>query len=96
MNARQYDEPDPVPRQVLRPRTHAPSDQRHGAINLAIFFVEHPNAYQRWLQREKATRLLRKSAGWTVDVGFVEIVEAAVESMKSGARNGCDALQNKT
>ena len=65
------------------------------AINTAIFFVEHPNAYQRWLQREKATRLLRKSAGWTIDMGFVEIVEAAVESMKSGARSECDAVQNR-
>lgn len=53
------------------------------AINLAIFFVEHPHAYQHWLQRAKASIRLRQAAGWTIDVGFVEIVEAAVESMRS-------------
>jgi len=60
--------------------------ERIHAINLAIFFIEFPIAYERWLNSEKIKASQRATAGWElVGAGFIATVESAVLSIRSSA-----------
>jgi len=68
-------------------RSAALGNGREGihAVNLAIFFHEHPIAGARWLAREKFRMSLREVAGWAYQPDFVENVERALGSLHAVA-----------
>lgn len=54
------------------------------AINFAIFMLEFPIAYERWLNNEKIRIGRRAAIGWEpLAGGFVDIVESTVSSLRS-------------
>lgn len=55
------------------------------AINFAIYMLEFPIAYERWLNNEKIKRSRRAAAGWELVEGFTGTVEDAVLSIRNSA-----------